>query len=195
MLQRSFHSVSGSSPCLCPLPAAYRSRCSRHRKYRSLGRGIRQSGRLPLFVPRAVWQSADSELEAIRLKQCDADDRKWMQRLWATVDVTATLGSVCGAVAFIILEEAWLMGLPVILPLIALFANRQREKVSLQASFGSPSWSACSCESHRQAGFAACHRTRYPQMQLHLQASVSLHARAQVLMSSFVTANIMSRSM
>lgn len=89
------------------------------------------------------------------MKQSDADDRRWLQRLWATIDVTATLGSVCGAVAFIILEEAWLMGLPVILPLIALFANRQREKVSLQASHCLPltscKWHACSHQ--RPLGF------------------------------------------
>ena len=57
-----------------------------------------------------------------------------MQKLWSMLDVTATLGSVCGAVACIILEEAWLMCLPVILPLIALYASRQRERVSLQVS-------------------------------------------------------------
>lgn len=158
MLRRPLCSLSSSSFCLCPLPVTYRPCSFRHRKYHNLSHcNSRQSGRLPLFVSRAVWQSADSELEAVRLKQCDADDRKWLQRLWATVDVTATLGSVCGAVAFIILEEAWLMGLPVILPLIALFANRQREKVSLQASLGSPSCSACSCETYRQACSDACH--------------------------------------
>lgn len=146
-MPRPFCTFSSSVCCLRPQAAVCRARSFQHTK-RSLSQRVRrQPGRIPHPATRAVWQSADSQLEAIRLKQSDVDDRKWLQRLWATIDVTATLGSVCGAVAFIILEEAWLMGLPVILPLIALFANRQREKVSLQASHCLPyiscNWHAC----------------------------------------------------
>lgn len=57
-------------------------------------------------------------------------DRK--QVLWTAVDLTATLGSVGGAIAFVLTQEAMLVGLPVVLPLLALYASRKREKAVLE---------------------------------------------------------------
>ena len=56
----------------------------------------------------------------------------WKLLLWSTLDVTATLGSIGGAVAFVLTQEAMLIGLPVILPLLALYASRRRESIKVQ---------------------------------------------------------------
>lgn len=56
----------------------------------------------------------------------------WKLLLWGTLDVTATLGSVGGAVAFLLTQEALLIGLPLVLPLLALYASRRRESLKLQ---------------------------------------------------------------
>lgn len=44
---------------------------------------------------------------------------------WATVDTSAWLGTVGTAVAFLLTQEALLVGGPIVLPLIALYASRQ----------------------------------------------------------------------
>ena len=66
--------------------------------------------------------------------QQDASGRGggWKLGLWTALDVTATLGSVGGAVAFILTQEALLVGLPIVLPLLALYASRQREAAALE---------------------------------------------------------------
>lgn len=64
--------------------------------------------------------------------QADRQGRDWRQGLWTTIDVTATLGSVGGAIAFVLTQEAMLVGLPVVLPLLALYASRKREKAVLE---------------------------------------------------------------
>ena len=56
----------------------------------------------------------------------------WKLLLWGTLDVTATLGSVGGAVAFILTQEAMLIGLPLVLPLLALYASRRRESLKVE---------------------------------------------------------------
>lgn len=56
--------------------------------------------------------------------------------LWTAIDAAATLGSVAGALAFIITSEALLVGIPVVLPLVAWYAGRQKE--NLQIEVGSP---------------------------------------------------------
>lgn len=56
----------------------------------------------------------------------------WKLGLWTALDVTATLGSVGGAVAFVLTQEVMLVGLPIVLPLLALYASRQREAAALE---------------------------------------------------------------
>ena len=64
--------------------------------------------------------------------QLDRQGKERKQGLWTAVDLTATLGSVGGAVAFVLTQEAMLVGLPVVLPLLALYASRKREKAVLE---------------------------------------------------------------
>lgn len=64
--------------------------------------------------------------------QADRQGKDWKQGLWTAIDLTATLGSVGGAIAFVLTQEAMLVGLPVVLPLLALYASRKREKAVLE---------------------------------------------------------------
>lgn len=53
---------------------------------------------------------------------------------WSTIDAGAWLGTVGTAVAFLLTQEALLVTGPVLLPLIALYASRQRGKLDAQAA-------------------------------------------------------------
>ena len=66
------------------------------------------------------------------LARSGQEGRDWKEGLWTAVDLTATLGSVGGAIAFVLTQEAILVGLPVVLPLLALYASRKREKAVLE---------------------------------------------------------------
>ncbi len=79
---------------------------------------------------RVSCRSSLSTFEAVGNKEGSQVD--WKLLLWSTLDVTATLGSIGGAVAFILTQEAMLIGLPVILPLLALYASRRRESIKVQ---------------------------------------------------------------
>ena len=59
----------------------------------------------------------------------------WKLGLWTALDVTATLGSVGAAVAFVLTQELLLVGFPVVLPLVALYASRQRESALVEVCF------------------------------------------------------------
>lgn len=65
-----------------------------------------------------------------------ADDRSTQRNLWAAVDVAGWLGSVAGAAAFVLTQEMWLVGLPVVLPLVALYASRRVESLAAQVRDG-----------------------------------------------------------
>ena len=52
---------------------------------------------------------------------------------WTAVDTSAWLGTVGSAVAFILTQEAMLAAAPVVLPLLALYASRQRERLASAA--------------------------------------------------------------
>lgn len=54
------------------------------------------------------------------------------------MDIGATLGSIGGAVAFILTQEALLVGLPVVLPLLALYASRRHEQLRLEVLLATP---------------------------------------------------------
>jgi hypothetical protein len=53
---------------------------------------------------------------------------------WATIDAGAWLGTVGSAVAFLLTQEALLVGGPILLPIIALYASKQRGKLDSQAA-------------------------------------------------------------
>ena len=55
-------------------------------------------------------------------------------RLWSAVDAAATIGSIVGALAFFVTSEAVLGSIPVILPLVAWYAGRQKEGLQVQVS-------------------------------------------------------------
>ena len=77
--------------------------------------------------------------------ESDRQGKDWRQGLWTAVDLTATLGSIGGAVAFVLTQEAMLVGLPVVLPLLALYASRKREKAVLEVCY----WcSSAQCSLH-----------------------------------------------
>lgn len=77
-----------------------------------------------------------SEREALFTEMnATTSGRNWLMALWTAVDVGATLGSIGGAVAFILTQEALLVSLPVVLPLFALYASRQREGMKVQVTF------------------------------------------------------------
>ena len=61
-----------------------------------------------------------------------------LQSFLDILDVGAALGTVGGAVAFLITQEALLLSLPIALPLVALIASRKRENLSAQVSAGLP---------------------------------------------------------
>ena len=48
---------------------------------------------------------------------------------WTAVDASAWIGTIGTAIAFLITQEFILAGAPVLLPILALFANRQRDKL------------------------------------------------------------------
>lgn len=53
---------------------------------------------------------------------------------WATVDAGAWLGAVGTAIAFLLTQEAMLVGGPIVLPLIALYASKQRGRLDSEAA-------------------------------------------------------------
>jgi hypothetical protein len=81
------------------------------------------------------WRPGSGRSSGRRLAEDSSSDEEagWRERLWDALDVGATLGSIGGAVAFVLTQEALLVGLPVVLPLLALFASRRREALRLEA--------------------------------------------------------------
>jgi hypothetical protein len=51
---------------------------------------------------------------------------------WNTVDVLSSLGAVGAGIAFVMTQEALLIGGPIVLPLVALYASRRREAALLE---------------------------------------------------------------
>lgn len=62
-----------------------------------------------------------------------ADAGSGWRTFWTAVDTSAWLGTVGTAVAFILTQEAMLAAAPVVLPLLALYASRQRERLAVAA--------------------------------------------------------------
>jgi hypothetical protein len=105
-----------------------RLKCRRPRPVKPgrLGNGTAHG--LCRFTRCSATEISDSERAAFR------SGRNWMLGLWTALDVGATLGSIGGAVAFILTQEALLVSLPVVLPLFALYASRRRESMKVEVS-------------------------------------------------------------
>ena len=54
--------------------------------------------------------------------------------LWTGIDAAATIGSIVGAIAFFVTSEAVLASIPVILPIVAWYAGRQKEGLQVKVS-------------------------------------------------------------
>ena len=67
--------------------------------------------------------------------------------LWTAVDAAATVGSIVGALAFFITSEAVFASIPVILPLVAWYAGRQKEGLQVEVSTAlfQPRLLSCQC--------------------------------------------------
>jgi hypothetical protein len=63
-----------------------------------------------------------------------ADVSSGWRTFWTAVDTSAWLGTVGTAVAFVLTQEAMLAAAPVVLPLLALYASRQRERLAVAAA-------------------------------------------------------------
>ena len=55
-------------------------------------------------------------------------------RWWTALDATATIGSIIGALAFVITSEAILAGIVAVLPLVAWYAGRQKEHLQIEVT-------------------------------------------------------------
>ncbi len=87
-----------------------------------MGRRHRRPG---LLVGRVIAQSPQDGLWIKPTKQLG---------LWTAIDAAATFGSIAAALAFIITSEALLAGIPVVLPLVAWYAGRQKEGIQIEVS-------------------------------------------------------------
>ncbi|KAL0033584.1 hypothetical protein WJX79_005150 [Trebouxia sp. C0005] len=75
------------------------------------------------IASRASGRSQDSPLKSAQ-----------QLGLWTAIDAAATLGSIAGALAFIITSEALLAGIPIVLPLVAWYAGRQKANLQIEAA-------------------------------------------------------------
>lgn len=70
----------------------------------------------------------DRAAAAASAAPADPPESGW-RTFWTAVDASAWLGTVGAAVAFVLTQEAMLAAAPVVLPLLALYASRQRERL------------------------------------------------------------------
>lgn len=75
-----------------------------------------------LYRTRAVIQHSDWAQQPDRGSNPDADSD-----IWSALDVVGWVGSVAGTAAFILTQELWLVALPVLMPLLALYASRKKQ--------------------------------------------------------------------
>jgi hypothetical protein len=62
------------------------------------------------------------------------DTRQGLRTFWGIVDMGAWLGALGTAVAFMLTQEALLVGGPLVLPLVAIFASRQQRRMDAEVS-------------------------------------------------------------
>lgn len=136
----SNHNVTGMHTILCNLTHGRASRSLRRLSLGFVGSG---KGKFS-FVGTRTRGGTKSEVLRSSSEARGAEGHDigrgwdWKLLLWSTLDVTATLGSIGGAVAFILTQEAILVGLPVVLPLLALYASKRRESIKVQVMLPTP---------------------------------------------------------
>lgn len=123
----------------CQRPAACRlqSKCpctARARPLRNIGYNDRPQRRI--VDMRRQLRSSGTVVSASDSKQADhaAVGPSRQLGLWTAVDAAATVGSIVGALAFFITSEAVIASVPVILPLVAWYAGRQKEGLQVEVS-------------------------------------------------------------
>lgn len=120
-------------PATCRLHAKL-PRTARARPFRDIGCNDRP-GRRIVDVRRQL-RSSGIVVSASDTKQADhaAVGPSRQLGFWSAVDAAATVGSIVGALAFFITSEAVLASVPVILPLVAWYAGRQKEGLQVEVS-------------------------------------------------------------
>ena len=120
-----------SRHCLCrAVPVSNRFGVASHQKWLTRPPSLRCQRRLFSFKSTLCCQ-ASSQLAK----------RNWQERAWSALNSGACLASVAGAVGFFLTSEALLLGLPVSLPLVALVAGKQQQK--LRAEVGRIGMQVC----------------------------------------------------
>ena len=85
-----------------------------------------------------VWRSTACKVHASHWQQLPQQGSALQQRnvqrakLWDLLDIGASLGAVSAAIAFVFTAEAMLAGMPVVLPLVAMYASRQRQRLQAE---------------------------------------------------------------
>lgn len=74
-----------------------------------------------------------AEAGEIKLEGDGSSVATW-RAFWSVVSASTWLGTFGAAAAFVLTQEALLIGFPVTLPLIALFASRQVERIDVKVS-------------------------------------------------------------
>lgn len=79
------------------------------------------------------------------------DTRQGLRTFWGVVDMGAWLGALGTAVAFMLTQEALLVGGPLVLPLVAIFASRQQRRMDAEVSPACVGMCCCCIYKHHAA--------------------------------------------
>ena len=105
---------------------------------------VQRGGRAPrpasvnLRPTQHVWRSTACKVHASNWQQLPQQESALQQRnaqrakLWDLLDIGASLGAVSAAIAFVFTAEVMLAGMPVVLPLVAMYASRQRQRLQAE---------------------------------------------------------------
>jgi hypothetical protein len=107
-------------------------RLGRQQQQRHVQRPKRSAVQLPKAAARPGSGGGGKKEPAAAAPPAQAPGSGW-RTFWAAVDTSAWLGTVGSAAAFLITQEAILAAAPVVLPLLALYASRQRERLATAA--------------------------------------------------------------
>ena len=113
--------LRGANLCLPPSPV----------QTRRAARAPRRPGAAPArhLAPLTASKSATSSAAPAAARPSSG----W-RAFWSTVDTGAWLGTVGTGIALLLTQEALLLGGPILLPLVALYASRQRTRLDAQAA-------------------------------------------------------------
>ena len=96
-----------------------------------------------------VWRSTACVVHASHWQQLPQQGSALQQRnvqrakLWDLLDIGASLGAVSAAIAFVFTAEVMLAGKPVVLPLVAMYASRQRQRLQAEVRQGLVQGTGC----------------------------------------------------